>query len=109
MTLERHCLIHPVVLLKHLLAVESCKSFGAGLGDFDDSGAADETPELADVLGVSDEQVVFGAREKLSRTGIALSCGATEKLAVDSSGAVGFGADHVQAAHFGDAFAEDDV
>ena len=44
---ERHSLIHPVVALQHLLAVEAGQMFGAGLGEFDDAARADAAPAFA--------------------------------------------------------------
>jgi len=60
--LERHSLIHPVVVLEDLLAVESCKALSAPLGELDQPCGAHAAPVvLQPVVGVTGEQVVFRA------------------------------------------------
>src|SRR3954468_21926374 len=95
---ERQTLIHPVVALEDLLAVEAGEALGAGLGDLDQLLGADRAPALAQVIGVADEQVVLGAGEELGAPRVALPGGAPEQLAVDAPRGGGLGADHVEPA-----------
>src|SRR3954465_14236414 len=96
--LERHRLVHPVVLLQDLLAVEAGEVFGTVLGKVDDAVGADRAPGFAQVLGVTQEQIVLRAGEHLGGAGVALAGGAAEELAVDSSRAVRLGGDNGEAA-----------
>jgi hypothetical protein len=59
--LERHGLIHPVVVFQDLFSVEPSQALSAGLGDFDETVGADLTPAIAQAGGVADEQVIIGA------------------------------------------------
>src|SRR4051812_43946913 len=90
---KRQRLIHPVVALEDLFAVEAGEALGAVLGEADELPRADRAPGVAQVGGVAEEDVVFGAGEHLGAAGIALAGGAAEKLAVDAERAVRLRAD----------------
>ncbi len=107
--LERHRLIHPIIRLEHLPAVESRQHFGAPLAKLDQGARADGAPEFAGVPRVAIKQVVLGAAEHLGGAGVALAGGAAEELAVYAAGAVGFGGQYAEAAELGDAGGEFDV
>ena len=63
------CLVHPVVALEDLLAVEAGQAFGAGLGECLISRLAPiGAPELCASAGVAEEQVVLGAGEQSGRS-----------------------------------------
>src|SRR5438105_4792675 len=56
-------LVHPVVRLQHLLAVETRHVFGLGLRALDEPLDADGAAEAAEESGVADEEIVFQAAE----------------------------------------------
>ena len=79
---ERQRLVHPVVVLEDLLAVEAGEVFRAVLGHLDQPVGADGTPELALARSVAEKKVIVRAGEHLRRAGVALTSGAAEELSV---------------------------
>src|SRR4051812_48383553 len=86
MASERQRLIHPIILLEDLLAVELSHVLGLGLRDLDEARFADGAFQLAQVAGVADEKVILEAGEELGGAGVALAGGAAVELAIDAAG-----------------------
>ena len=74
---------------------------GAVLGHSNQACGADDSPGSSGLLGVAEEEVVFGGGEELRAAGVALAGGSAEELAVDSIAGGGLGGDDVEAADFG--------
>src|SRR5713101_9274667 len=113
-------LVHDVVVLDDMLARVEVHALDLLLGAGDrsrhprvlDRLHLEAVHQLADPLCRRTEdlhQVVFERDEELAGAGVALAARASAKLVVDAPALVALGADDVQAADAGHAWAEDDV
>ncbi|MBN1512377.1 MAG: hypothetical protein JXB13_10210, partial [Phycisphaerae bacterium] len=117
---ETEILVEPVVGVHDGLSLPQRESLGAKLGEPEDragggrgnvAGGVHMSPAEAggESGGISTDELVFQTDDGLRGSRIALPGAASEKLAVNASGLVPLGGDHVEAAELGDAPAELDV